>query len=112
MECNTSEAVDVAFISGVDSRYWLPDDGSMVEMIVAVGCICSKLNDDGKVDSEGIVSSTTVDDGTGVEMKATVGERYGLVNRSGVTEVWLLVTVGMSVRGKVGAGEGVVQLWK
>ena len=88
----------------------------MVEVIVVVGCICSKPNDDGKVDSEGVVSSTTVDDETGVEMKATVGERYGgllLVNRSAiVTEVGPLVTVGMSVRDEVGAGESVVQLWK
>ena len=88
----------------------------MVEVIVVVGCICSKPVDDGKVDSEGVVSSTTVDDGTGVEMKATVGERYGgllLVNRYAiVTEVWLLVTVGMSVRDEVGGGESVVQLWK
>lgn len=87
----------------------------MVEGIAVVGCICSEPNDDGEIDSEGVVSLTRVDGGTGVEVKATVGERYGgslLVNRSALAEVWLLVAVGVRVRGEVGAGKGDVQLWK
>lgn len=93
----------------------MTDNGSMVEGIAVVGCICSEPNDDSEIDSEGVVSLTRVDSGTGVEMKATVGERYGgslLENRSVVAEVWLLVTVGVRLRGEVGAGKGAVQLWK
>lgn len=85
----------------------------MVEGIAVVGRICSEPNDDGEIDSEVVVGLTRVDSGTGVEMEATVGERYGgslLVNRSAVVEVWLLVTVGVRVSGEVGAGKGDVQL--